>query len=169
MKLIMLGAPGAGKGTQAEIICAKLNIPSISTGNILRAAVKDGTEMGLKAKSFMDAGALVPDEVIIGILKERRSAQYAVNALNALMRIGEEAEDLRQKIGFALSEFAGISQNPLTICCFGSSRPLNILNRMRILICARLDKWGIHHYVETVLNGGKLTQVERNMWRRLCR
>ena len=108
-------------------------------------------------------------DLLIGILKERRSAQYAVNALNALMRIGEETEDLRQKIGFALSEFAGIPQNPLTICCFGSSRPLNILNRMRILICARLDKWGIHHYVETVLNGGKLTQVERNMWRRLCR
>ena len=72
MNLILLGAPGAGKGTQAEIICAKLNIPSISTGNILRAAVKEGTEMGLKAKSFMDAGALVPDEVIIGILKERQ-------------------------------------------------------------------------------------------------
>ena len=71
MNLILLGAPGAGKGTQAEIICAKLNIPAISTGNILRAAVKDGTEMGLKAKSFMDAGALVPDEVIIGILKDR--------------------------------------------------------------------------------------------------
>ena len=71
MNLILLGAPGAGKGTQAEIICAKLNIPSISTGNILRAAVKEGTEMGLKAKSFMDAGALVPDEVIIGILSGR--------------------------------------------------------------------------------------------------
>ena len=65
MNLILLGAPGAGKGTQAEIICAKLNIPSISTGNILRVAVKEGTEMGLKAKSFMDAGALVPDEVTI--------------------------------------------------------------------------------------------------------
>lgn len=74
MNLILLGAPGAGKGTQAEIICAKLNIPSISTGNILRAAVKEGTEMGLKAKSYMDAGALVPDEVIIGILKERLAA-----------------------------------------------------------------------------------------------
>lgn len=74
MNLILLGAPGAGKGTQAEIICAKLNIPAISTGNILRAAVKDGTEMGLKAKSFMDAGALVPDDVIIGILKERLAA-----------------------------------------------------------------------------------------------
>ena len=71
MNLILLGAPGAGKGTQAEIISAKCGIPAISTGNILRAAVKNGTEMGLKAKSFMDAGALVPDEVIIGIVKER--------------------------------------------------------------------------------------------------
>ena len=71
MKLILLGAPGAGKGTQAEKICEKLNIPAISTGNILRAAVKDGTEMGLKAKSYMDSGQLVPDEVVIGIIKDR--------------------------------------------------------------------------------------------------
>ncbi len=71
MKLILLGAPGAGKGTQAEILCDKLGIPTISTGNILRAAVKDGTPMGLKAKGFMDAGALVPDDVIVGIVKER--------------------------------------------------------------------------------------------------
>ena len=71
MKLILLGAPGAGKGTQAEKIVEKFGIPAISTGNILRAAVKDGTEMGLKAKSFMDAGQLVPDEVVIGIIKDR--------------------------------------------------------------------------------------------------
>lgn len=71
MKLILLGAPGAGKGTQAEIISKKLNIPTISTGNILRAAVKNETPVGLKAKSYMDAGALVPDEVIIGIMQER--------------------------------------------------------------------------------------------------
>ena len=71
MKLILLGAPGAGKGTQAEILCDKLGIPTISTGNILRAAVKEGTPMGKKAKSFMDAGALVPDDVIVGIVKER--------------------------------------------------------------------------------------------------
>ncbi len=71
MKLILLGAPGAGKGTQAEKIVDKFGIPAISTGNILRAAVKDGTEMGLKAKSFMDAGQLVPDEVVIGIIKDR--------------------------------------------------------------------------------------------------
>ena len=71
MKLILLGAPGAGKGTQAEKIVEKYGIPAISTGNILRAAVKEGTEMGLKAKSFMDAGGLVPDEVVIGIIKDR--------------------------------------------------------------------------------------------------
>ena len=79
MKLILLGAPGAGKGTNAEILSDKLNIPTISTGNILRAAVKDGTPMGLKAKSFMDAGALVPDEVILGIIKERLTASDCAN------------------------------------------------------------------------------------------
>lgn len=71
MKLIFLGAPGAGKGTQADIFAAKLSIPTISTGNILRAAIADGTETGLKAKSYMDAGQLVPDEVILNIVKER--------------------------------------------------------------------------------------------------
>ncbi len=71
MKLILLGAPGAGKGTQADILSQRLNIPTISTGNILRAAVKNGTPVGLKAKEYMDAGKLVPDEVIIGIVAER--------------------------------------------------------------------------------------------------
>ena len=71
MRLILLGAPGAGKGTQAEIISSKLNIPTISTGNILREAIKNGTETGLKAKGFMDKGMLVPDDVIIDILRER--------------------------------------------------------------------------------------------------
>ena len=71
MKLILLGAPGAGKGTQAEILSAKLGIPTISTGNILRAAIKEGTSIGLEAKSYMDAGKLVPDSVIIGIVAQR--------------------------------------------------------------------------------------------------
>ena len=71
MRMILLGAPGAGKGTQADIIKKVLKIPTISTGNILRAAVKNGTPTGLKAKAFMDAGALVPDEIIIGIINER--------------------------------------------------------------------------------------------------
>ena len=71
MKLIFLGPPGAGKGTQAAIISKKLGIPTISTGDMLRAAIKAGTPTGMKAKTFMDAGKLVPDEVIIGIIGER--------------------------------------------------------------------------------------------------
>ncbi len=71
MNLILLGAPGAGKGTQAAVISERFNIPQISTGNIIRAALRSGTEMGLKAKSFIDAGKLVPDEVVIGIIKDR--------------------------------------------------------------------------------------------------
>lgn len=79
MKIILLGAPGAGKGTQAEIISKKLGIPTISTGNILRAAVKAGTPIGLEAKSYMDAGKLVPDEVIIGIIQERLAESDCAN------------------------------------------------------------------------------------------
>ena len=71
MNIVLLGAPGAGKGTQAEIVSKKLDIPTISTGNIIREAIKNGTEMGLSAKSYIDAGKLVPDEVVIGIIKDR--------------------------------------------------------------------------------------------------
>jgi adenylate kinase len=74
MNLILLGAPGAGKGTQAEVISEALNIPQISTGNILREAVKNGTEYGLEAKEAMDSGALVSDDIVIGILKDRIAA-----------------------------------------------------------------------------------------------
>ncbi len=73
MNLIFLGAPGAGKGTQAEVVSEHLGIPTISTGNIIREALKNGTETGLKAKSYMDAGQLVPDEIVIAIIKERLS------------------------------------------------------------------------------------------------
>ena len=79
MKLILLGAPGAGKGTQAEIISKRLNIPTISTGNILREAIKNGTPTGLKAKEFMDNGKLVPDNVIIGIVRERVAREDCAN------------------------------------------------------------------------------------------
>lgn len=71
MKLILLGPPGAGKGTQAKMLVDHFGVPQISTGDILRAAVKEGTPMGIKAKAFMDAGGLVPDEVVVGIVRER--------------------------------------------------------------------------------------------------
>ncbi len=71
MNLILLGAPGAGKGTQAELLVHKLSIPAISTGNMLREAIANGTELGMKAKSYMDAGNLVPDELILGIVADR--------------------------------------------------------------------------------------------------
>ena len=71
MRLILLGGPGAGKGTQANLVKDKYRIPQISTGDMLRAALKEGTELGLKAKAYMDAGKLVPDDVIIGLVKER--------------------------------------------------------------------------------------------------
>ncbi|MCC8016293.1 MAG: adenylate kinase [Clostridiales bacterium] len=79
MKLILLGAPGAGKGTQAEKIVDKFGIPAVSTGNIIRAALKQGTEMGLKAKSYMESGQLVPDDVVIGIIKERLNEKDCEN------------------------------------------------------------------------------------------
>lgn len=98
MNLILLGAPGAGKGTQAEILCKKLGIPSISTGNILRAAIKDGTPTGVKAKSYIDAGALVPDEVIIGIVNERLSQDDCANGyiLDGVPRTIAQAEALEK-------------------------------------------------------------------------
>ncbi len=74
MNLIFLGPPGAGKGTQAQIICQKLSIPQISTGDMLRGAIANQTETGLAAKAFMDAGQLVPDDVVIAIVKERLAA-----------------------------------------------------------------------------------------------
>ncbi len=96
MKLILLGAPGAGKGTQAELICAKLSIPTISTGNILREAIKNGTELGMKAKSYMDAGNLVPDEVIVGVVKERLTADDCAKGfiLDGMPRTVAQAEAL---------------------------------------------------------------------------
>ena len=96
MKLILLGAPGAGKGTQAEVISEALSIPQISTGNILREAVKNGTEFGLKAKAAMESGALVSDEVVIGILKDRIAQDDCKNGfiLDGFPRTVPQAEAL---------------------------------------------------------------------------
>ena len=96
MNLILLGAPGAGKGTQAEVICNAKGIPAISTGNMLREAVKNGTPSGLAAKSYMDAGALVPDDVVIGILKDRIAEDDCKNGfiLDGFPRTVPQAEAL---------------------------------------------------------------------------
>ena len=96
MKLILLGAPGAGKGTQAEVICNHLSVPTISTGNIIRAALKAETEMGLKAKEFINNGQLVPDEVVIGIIKERLAEDDCKNGfiLDGFPRTIPQAEAL---------------------------------------------------------------------------
>ena len=96
MKLVLLGAPGAGKGTQAEILSRKLGIPTISTGNILRAAMKNGTPVGLKAKSYVESGALVPDDVIIDIVAERLAEPDCANGyiLDGVPRTIPQAEAL---------------------------------------------------------------------------
>ena len=96
MKLILLGAPGAGKGTQAEKISDKLSIPVISTGNIIRESMKNGTEMGKKAKSYVDAGKLVPDDVVIGIIRERLADKDCENGfiLDGFPRTIPQAEAL---------------------------------------------------------------------------
>ena len=100
MKLILLGAPGAGKGTQAEMLSAHYSIPAISTGNIIREALKKGTEMGLKAKSFIDAGQLVPDNVVIGIIQERLTLDDCKNGfiLDGFPRTIPQAEALTKAL-----------------------------------------------------------------------
>ena len=98
MKLILLGAPGAGKGTQAEILSKLLNVPTISTGNILRAAIKNGTPVGLEAKSYIEAGQLVPDAVIIGIIRERLAESDCANGyiLDGVPRTIPQAEAMEE-------------------------------------------------------------------------
>jgi adenylate kinase len=109
MNLILLGAPGAGKGTQAEIVCEKLSIPTISTGNIIREALKNGTQLGLKAKSFMDEGKLVPDSVVIDIIKERLSQDDCKNGfvLDGFPRTVPQAEALN-KMGVVIDKVIDI-------------------------------------------------------------
>ena len=103
MKLILLGAPGAGKGTQAEIISETLRIPTISTGNIIREALKSGTELGRKAKGYMDSGQLVPDDIVIGIIRDRRAQPDCADGfiLDGFPRTIPQAEAL-DRMGVAI-------------------------------------------------------------------
>ena len=100
MKLILLGPPGAGKGTQAKMLTERFSIPQISTGDILRAAVKEGTPMGLKAKEYMDAGGLVPDEVVVGIVRDRLLAADCDNGfiLDGFPRTVAQADALQASL-----------------------------------------------------------------------
>lgn len=107
--------------------------------------------------------------ILSGILRERRSATYAVNAWNALTRIGEDAPELRPVIGEVLEASALADSPPLFIRCFGSDRPLGILNRMRILTAAKLDRWGIPHGIHAVLDRTELTAVEKGIRKRCGR
>ena len=116
MKLILLGAPGAGKGTQAEILCKELNIPTISTGNILRAAIKEGTPTGLEAERYMKAGKLVPDDVIIEIITERVAADDCANGyiLDGVPRTIAQAEAM-ETAGIVFDDVISIEISDETI------------------------------------------------------
>ena len=116
MKLILLGAPGAGKGTQADILCKELDIPTISTGNILRAAIKNGTPTGMKAKAYMDEGKLVPDDVIIGIITERVAEEDCKNGyiLDGVPRTIAQAEAM-EKAGIVFDAVVSIEISDETI------------------------------------------------------
>lgn len=123
MNLIFLGAPGAGKGTQAEVISKRLNIPTVSTGNIIREALKNGTEMGIKAKSFIEAGKLVPDDVVIGIIKERLSKDDCANGfiLDGFPRTIPQAEAL-DAMGIRIDKVIEIAVDDDTIISRMSGR-----------------------------------------------
>ena len=116
MNLILLGAPGAGKGTQAEILVKKLSIPAISTGNMLREAIANGTELGKKAKQHMDEGSLVPDELILGIVADRVAQPDCANGfiLDGMPRTLAQAEAL-EKMGVRIDHVVSIEVDDAVI------------------------------------------------------
>ena len=165
MNLILMGAPGAGKGTQAEKISAKWNIPAISTGDILRAAIKEGTELGQTAKNFIDDGKLVPDEIVIGIIKEYLMSDVCRNGfiLDGFPRSIPQAEALDGmgvKIDAVLSIEVADSKivermSGRRVCTCGASYHTVYKPSQKPNIC---DKCGAELYIrkddapETVLN-----------------
>lgn len=137
MNIILLGAPGAGKGTQAAVLAEHYNIPTISTGNIIREALRTGTEMGKKAKSYMDAGQLVPDEVVIGIVKDRLAEDDCKNGfiLDGFPRTIPQAEAL-DKMGVNIEYVVDIEVSDERIInrlsgrrvCQDCGRPYHLVN-----------------------------------------
>lgn len=137
MKIIMLGAPGAGKGTQAAVLCEHFGIPTISTGNMIREALKNGTEMGMKAKSFMDEGKLVPDEVVIGIVKERLSEDDCKKGfiLDGFPRTIPQAEaldnmgiDIQYVINIDIADERIVNRMSGRRVCEACGRPYHLVN-----------------------------------------
>ena len=137
MNIIMLGAPGAGKGTQAAVLCEHFGIPTISTGNMIREALKNGTEMGLKAKAFMDEGKLVPDEVVIGIVKERLSEDDCKKGfiLDGFPRTIPQAEaldemgiDIQYVINIDIADERIVNRMSGRRVCEGCGRPFHLVN-----------------------------------------
>ena len=165
MKIMFLGAPGAGKGTQAENVSASFNIPAISTGAIIRAAIKNGTEMGKAAKAYTETGALVPDEVVIGIIKERLAEDDCRNGyiLDGFPRTVVQAEALDQ-MGIEMDIVVSIEvsdddiverMSGRRVCTCGASYHTAYKPSQKPNIC---DKCGAELYIrkddapETVLN-----------------
>lgn len=165
MNLILMGAPGAGKGTQAERISAKWNIPAISTGDILRAAIKEGTELGKTAKTFIDDGNLVPDEIVIGIIKEYLMSDACRNGfiLDGFPRSIPQAEAL-DNMGVRIDAVLSIEvadekiverMSGRRVCTCGASYHTVYKPSQKTGIC---DKCGAELYIrkddapETVLN-----------------
>lgn len=114
MNLMLFGAPGAGKGTQAKYLIEKFNIPQISTGDMLRAAITDGTAMGMEAKSYMDAGKLVPDSTIIGIIKERLGQAdckkgFILDGFPRTLAQAEALEELMKNMGISLDKVISLN------------------------------------------------------------
>ncbi len=137
MKIILLGAPGAGKGTQAEALRDKLNIPTISTGNILREAVKNGTPLGLEAKSYMESGNLVPDSLIISLIKERLAEDDCASGfiLDGMPRTVPQADaleangiDVDHVIEIAVPDEAVIERLSGRRVCSGCGAPFHVKN-----------------------------------------
>ena len=165
MNLILMGAPGAGKGTQSSKISAKYNIPAVSTGDMLRAAVKAGTKLGLSAQEYMDAGKLVPDEVVVGIIKDHLSTEACANGfiLDGFPRTIPQAEAL-EKMGVKIDVVLSIEvpdekiiarMSGRRVCSCGASYHVEYIKPQVDGIC---DKCGKELYIrdddcpETVAN-----------------
>ena len=187
MKLTLLGAPGAGKGTQSDILSRKLGVPTISTGNILRSAIHDGTSVGLAAKSYIDKGQLVPDNVIIDIVQERLSKPDCANGfiLDGMPRTIPQADIVERMAGRRVCPRCGASyhvrvnppkQDGICDACGTAlivrpdDAPETVRDRLHVYheqtepLKGFYEKLGLLHSVENV---GSIEDVSREIFRSL--